>query len=149
MVLTYFLVGRSVNDGNQNAATYSHLANSPLVGQIVYANNGATRMTTTKQYDDLNRLTQISSVPGGTGLLPLTYAYNYNAANQRTRNTFPDGSHWVDQYDALGQVTHGGRYWNDGRPGYFVLRLDRHTIGTHQDPFTPSGGAELLSRLQI
>jgi len=39
MVLTYFLVGRSVNDGNRNTATYSYLANSPLVGQIVYANN--------------------------------------------------------------------------------------------------------------
>jgi hypothetical protein len=52
-----------VNDGNQNTATYSHLANSPLVGQIVFANYGSTRMTTTKQYDYLNRLTAISSSP--------------------------------------------------------------------------------------
>jgi len=116
MVLTYFLVGRSVNDGNQNTATYSHLANSPLVGQIVFANYGSTRMTTTKQYDYLNRLTAISSSPSASGLMPSAFAYNYNAANQRTRNTFSDGSHWVYQYDALGQVTHGGRYWNDGTP---------------------------------
>ena len=65
-----------------------HLANSPLVGQIVYSTGGSTRMTTTKQYDDLNRLTQISSLPGASGLLPLAYNYTYNAANQRTRNTF-------------------------------------------------------------
>jgi len=73
-------------------------------------------MTTTKQYDFLNRLTQISSAPGGAGLLPYTYAYNYNVANQRTRNTFSDGSHWSYQYDWLGQVTNGGRYWSDGTP---------------------------------
>ena len=73
-------------------ATYSYLANSPLVGQIVYSTGGSTRMTTTKQYDDLNRLTQISSLPGASGLLPLAYNYTYNAANQRTRNTFVEGS---------------------------------------------------------
>ena len=106
----------TVNDGNNNVATYSYLANSPLVGQIVFTKSGSVRMTTTKQYDDLNRLTQISSAPSGSGLLPLTYAYTYNNANQRTKNTFSDGSHWVYQYDSLGQVTSGKRYWSDGTP---------------------------------
>jgi len=92
----------TVNDGNNDVATYNYLANSPLVGQITFRQNSNTRMTTSKQYDDLNRLTQISSAPGGAGLLPLTYSYTYNAANQRTKNTFADGSHWVYQYDALG-----------------------------------------------
>jgi len=32
-------------------ATYSYLANSPLVGQIAFKQNGTARMTTTKQYD--------------------------------------------------------------------------------------------------
>ena len=90
------------------------LANSPLVSQITYANGSATRMTTSKTYDYLNRLTQISSAPGAAGLLPLTYTYNYNLANQRTLNAFADGSHWAYQYDALGQVTSGKRYWADG-----------------------------------
>ena len=90
------------------------LANSPLVSQIVFATNGATRMTTGKTYDDLNRLTPISSAPGGAGLLPLTYTYTYNLANQRTQNAFSDGSHWAYQCDALGQVTSGKRYWADG-----------------------------------
>ena len=43
-----------------NTATYSYLANSPLVSQIAFQQNGTNRMTTTKSYDNLNRLTQIS-----------------------------------------------------------------------------------------
>jgi len=39
-----------------DSATYSYTANSPLVGQVMFSNNGALRMTTTKQYDFLNRL---------------------------------------------------------------------------------------------
>ncbi len=54
---------QSVSDGT-NTAIYSYIANSPLVGNIVFQQNGTTRMTTTKQYDFLNRLTSISSVGG-------------------------------------------------------------------------------------
>jgi RHS repeat-associated protein len=49
-------------------AGYFYLANSPLVGQIGFTNNGAWRMTTTKAYDSLNRLTEISCAPSGSGL---------------------------------------------------------------------------------
>jgi len=45
----------TVNDGKNNTATYSYLANSPLVSQIVFATNGMARMTSSKTYDDLNR----------------------------------------------------------------------------------------------
>ena len=86
---------QTVNDGHLNTATYSYLANSPLVSQIAFATNGMTRMTTGKTYDYLNRLTQISSTPSGTGILPVTYNYNYNPANQRTKNTLADGSYWL------------------------------------------------------
>ncbi len=103
----------AVNDGNNDTATYSYLANSALVQQIVYATNGVTRMTTTKQYDFLNRLAQISS-QGGTGVPPVAYNYNYNAANQRTQDRLADGSYWNYQYDALGQVTAGRKFWADG-----------------------------------
>jgi hypothetical protein len=96
----------------------SLLANSPLVSQIVFANNSAQRMKTGKTYDHLNRLTQISSTPSGTGILPVVYNHTYNLANQRTQSTFSDGSHWVYQYDPLGQVTTGNRYCSDGNPGH-------------------------------
>src|SRR5271157_465020 len=92
------------------SATYSYLANSPLVGQIVYQRSGTTRMTTPKQYDYLNRLSSISSTPSNA------FAYQYNAANQRTLSRFWDGSYWRYGYDALGQVVSGKKYWSDQTP---------------------------------
>jgi YD repeat-containing protein len=71
-------------------------------------------MTTTNQYDLLNRLTQVSSQPSAVGLVPVAFNYNYNPANQRTKNTLADGSYWIYGYDALGQVTNACKYWRDG-----------------------------------
>jgi RHS repeat-associated protein len=106
-----------VSDGNGNTASYTYLANSPLVRQIVFANSGATRMTTTKQYDYLNRLTGISSVGGTSSMSPVsTFNYRYNPANQRTQTTNIDNSFWAYQYDNLGQVISGKKYWSDGTP---------------------------------
>jgi RHS repeat-associated protein len=99
----------SVSDGT-NSATYSHLGNSPLVGQIVFASNGVTTMTTSKQDDYLNRLSAISSSPSNS------FAYLYNAANQRTMDRLADGSYWRYGYDALGQVTAGNKFWVDETP---------------------------------
>jgi len=106
----------SVTDGNNNLANYSYLANSPLVSQIVFKQGSTTRMTTTKQYDYLNRLTQISSTPSASYSSPSTFNYNYNPANQRTHNTLADGSYWVYGYDSLGQVTNACKYFSDGTP---------------------------------
>src|SRR5439155_26080562 len=44
------------------------------------------------------------------------YADGYNSANQRTANTNADNSQWIYQYDGLGQVTSGKKYWADGTP---------------------------------
>jgi len=99
------------DNGSGSSATYSYLANSPLVGQIAFANGGQTRMTTTKQYDYLNRLTSISSVPSAAAVV--SFAYQYNSANQRTAVTGNDGSYWTYGYDPLGQVTNGFKSWAD------------------------------------
>jgi YD repeat-containing protein len=97
-------------------ATYSYLANSPLVGQIEFKSNTTVRLTTTKTYDYLNRLQGISSV-GGSSLTPLSsHFYQYNDANQRTRVNLADGSFWIYEYDSLGQVKSGKRYWSDWTP---------------------------------
>ena len=87
-----------------------------LVGNITYQQNGATRMTTSKQYDYLNRLTQISAQPNsGAGFQPaISFNYAYNPANQRTKDVLADGSYWIYQYDSLGQVTNGVKYFYDG-----------------------------------
>jgi hypothetical protein len=72
-------------------------------------------MTTTKQYDFLNRLTQVSTVDSGQRTVE-SHAYGYNSANQRLRNTLSDGSYWVYTYDDLGQVISGNKFWSDGSP---------------------------------
>jgi hypothetical protein len=56
----------TVSDGT-NSAAYSYLANSSLAGQITFAQSGTTEMTTSKQYDYLNRLVSISSSKGSKG----------------------------------------------------------------------------------
>ena len=101
--------------GAVESATYSYLAKASLVGQIELRHSGAIAMTTTKQYDHLNRLTQVRTV--GASPLPLgSFDYAYNDANQRVRVTEADGSAWRYEYDVLGQVKSGQKYWSDGTP---------------------------------
>ncbi|NMC81661.1 MAG: RHS repeat-associated core domain-containing protein, partial [Armatimonadetes bacterium] len=97
-----------------NAVGYSYVANSPLLGQIAFTNNGVQRMVTTKTYDYVNRLTAISSVPSGSSVVSSAYAYN--SASQRTGVTNADSSFWVYTYDSMGQVTAGRKYFSDGTP---------------------------------
>jgi hypothetical protein len=85
-------------------AAYSYLANSPLVSQIVFKENATTRMTTTKQYDLLNRLTTIASTTNSSTVPAVSFASAYNNSNQRRRASLVDGSFWVYDYDTLGQV---------------------------------------------
>ena len=73
-------------------------------------------MTTTKQYDALNRLTAIASGAPNSSSALSSFTYDHNAANQRTRTTHADGSYWIYQYDTLGQVTSSKRFWADGTP---------------------------------
>ena len=104
----------SVSDGT-NTAAYSYLASSPLVRQIAFSHNGTNVMTTTKQYDRLNRLTRVQTL--GASPLPLaSFDYAYNDANQRVRVAQADGSYWLYRYDRLGQVVSGKKYWRDGTP---------------------------------
>ena len=100
-----------VSDG-VNSAAYSYLANSPLVTNIWFTNNTTLRMTTTRSYDLLNRLTGTTSAAGGSNVA--VFNYSYNTANQRTTITNVDNSRWVYQYDSLGQVISGKKYWADG-----------------------------------
>ncbi|PWU20969.1 MAG: hypothetical protein C5B50_02840 [Verrucomicrobia bacterium] len=97
-----------------NTAAYSYLANSPLISQIFYTNNGSLRMVQTRQYDNLNRLTNLTWTVGST--LIASFSYQYNSANQRTKVTWADGSYWLFGYDSLGQVTSAKHYWIDGTP---------------------------------
>ena len=68
-----------------------------------------------------------------------SHGYAYNNANQRTGMTNSDSSFWVYQYDGLGQVTSGAKYWADGTPAagqQFGYTFD--SIGNRQS--TTAGG---------
>jgi RHS repeat-associated protein len=95
-------------------AEYFYLNNSPLVERIEFNDAANLRMETTRLYDYLNPLQSIRSKPSGGP--EVGYGYQYNQANQRERVTLVDGSFWIYQYDELGQVKSGRRYWADGSP---------------------------------
>ena len=100
----------SVSHGG-TTMSYAYLANSGLVETLTH---GANTLVTTKAYDLLNRLSSISSKASPVDL-PISYAYQYNPANQRTRVEESDGKHTLLTYDSLGQLTASNRKWGDGR----------------------------------
>jgi YD repeat-containing protein len=93
----------------------AYLPNSPLVESVAFKQGGATRLTTTKTYDNLNRLSAISNQLSALGT-QLSHAYSYNNANQRTRATREDNARWDYGYDALGQVTSAAKSKANGTP---------------------------------
>lgn len=97
-----------------NTATYAYMPNSPLVSIVTFRNGGTTRLTTTKNYDQLNRLASISSVPSASSAVSASYLYN--SANQRTKLTREDNRYWDYGYDSLGQVTGATKKLADATP---------------------------------
>ncbi|GEM_PF-2088292 len=67
-------------------------------------------MTTTKQYDLINRLLSISSSASAL----IKSAYHYNSANQRDTATLADNSYWTYGYDTDGQVNSGKKRFTNG-----------------------------------
>ena len=67
------------------------------MGQIVFKNGTATRMTLTKQYDRQNRLTSVQAVTAGSAASgqPVGTGYQYDGNNRRVRANAADGSYWL------------------------------------------------------
>ncbi|MBK8856136.1 MAG: RHS repeat-associated core domain-containing protein [Opitutaceae bacterium] len=91
-----------------NTATYGYVPNAPLVETITFKQSGATRLTSTRSYDNLNRLSALNNAPA-SALSAAGFAYTYNSANQRIRNGRENGAYWTYGYDALGQVSVAGK----------------------------------------
>jgi RHS repeat-associated protein len=127
-----------------NTATYSYVANAPLVDHIVFAHSGSAKMTNQNTYDYVNRLTGKTSVSSAASV----FNYQYNTASQRTKVSLVDGSYWVYQYDNLGQLTNGVKYFSDGTPysgQQFQYGFD--TIGNRTG--TATGGNQTGASLQV
>jgi RHS repeat-associated protein len=95
------------------SASYGYVSGAPgLVSSIIFRTGVVPMMTTTKTYDNLNRLTKIESTTGGRSVS--SHTYELNDANQRTKRTDADNSYWEYGYDSLGQVTSAVRRWTNG-----------------------------------
>jgi hypothetical protein len=77
------------------------------VNTLTLTRGSGTVLTTSKTFDALDRLSEVSSVPA-TG--PTTsFGYQYNAAGLRDPITLADGSYWSIGYNDRGEVTSGER----------------------------------------
>jgi len=133
-------------DYGDHAIDYGYHANSALIETVAFERGGALRLTTTRQYDNLNRLRAISSGA-------MSYAYSYNAANQRVAAELADGSKWSFAYDDRGQLTAGERRWVDGIPvegqqfGYGFDDIGNRQFAVRNGQ-TAAYQADLLNRIE-
>lgn len=93
------------------SVTYGYVANSDLLATNTFKQGSTPRLTTTRQFDFLNRVTSILH-----GALPVGSSYAYNQANQRTSRGEANGAYWIFGYDELGQVGSGKKYSSSGQP---------------------------------
>ncbi|MDD4870751.1 MAG: hypothetical protein PHR77_09345, partial [Kiritimatiellae bacterium] len=99
----------SVSDG-AHTATYTYGLDGSTWTNLSF---GAA-LNTRRSFDGLNRLSSISNL---VNFMPFVVnSYSLNQANQRTRCDLADGSYWIYQYDNLGQVVSGKKYFSDGQP---------------------------------
>jgi len=98
----------SVTRNSTHRAEYAYHPGGDLLNTTTYKVDNAAVGVVTRTFDRLNRLTLIES--DSTAGPDEKFAYTYNTASQRTRVDLLDGTYWLYQYDALGQVTGGKRY---------------------------------------
>lgn len=94
-----------------NSASYGYAANANLIETVTLKNGAVTRLTSTRSFDHLNRLTSIAN---NLTAATVSRAYDYNSANQRVKATLADGSYWSYSYDTFGQVTTSTRAQSSG-----------------------------------
>jgi RHS repeat-associated protein len=105
---------KTASQGDRSA-TYHYVANSALINTIEHKTGGALKMTETRVYDQLNRLSSISAASSAaSNALNRATAYTYNSANQRTMADQQDGSYWTYTYDGFGHVTSADRHLPNG-----------------------------------
>jgi YD repeat-containing protein len=96
------------------SADYSFVPNASLIRSVTVRRAGAVRATSIREHDFLNRLTSLRTTPSASGQPELSFAYELDGLNQRRRSTLSEGDWWEFDYDDLGQLTAGRRFWNDG-----------------------------------
>ncbi len=102
---------REVTQGGHRA-TYGYLPNGARVGTLRFTTAGELKLQVAKDYDGLDRLRSIVSTPAAAPAV--SFAYEHNGANQRTKAIRENHTEWRYAYDSLGQVTSGAKHRADG-----------------------------------
>ncbi len=99
-------------------AGYSYHPNSHLPQSTTSVTaSGATRLTSTENYDALGRLTVINNTSAGADSpLQANHHFDHNAAGQREKIILADGSYWEYRYDQFGQLEAAAKHLADGSP---------------------------------
>jgi len=85
------------------SASYAYRTGTRQVEGVTFKNDGIVRLLQTRAYDDLHRLTGISSQAGTQNVAAAGYALD--AAGRRSRTVLADGTWWQYSYGPYGQVT--------------------------------------------
>jgi RHS repeat-associated protein len=112
---SYDSAGRlsGISDGS-NSAAYSYAADGEAVAAVVLAGGTDAVVTGNRTYDSLGRLTSFAWT--AEGMAPISFSYEYNDADQKTRAVLADGTYWIYEYDAAGQLVSARKYSADGQP---------------------------------
>ena len=103
----------TVGDGT-NTAAYTRKPGTNLLDTTTITAGGVTKLTTTRSYDNLYRLTSISSASSAPSVVK-TYSYTYDTKDRRTQLNMADGTSWVYGYDDNGQIVSGVKHDADGK----------------------------------
>ena len=111
-------VGTTVGDeGGEYSAIYTYRPQSDVVQDVSMRANTTIYLKTTQFRDRLGRIQAVTHVGNNNAYFPFARLdYAYNANNQRTRIDLSGGTYWKHEYDDLGQVRYGRRFWNDSTP---------------------------------
>ncbi|HWB05276.1 MAG TPA: RHS repeat-associated core domain-containing protein [Verrucomicrobiales bacterium] len=84
-------------------ATYAYRTGTRQIASVTFAESATTRLTQTRAYDDLHRLTGVTSqTPGPVDLA--ASSYTLDDAGRRSSTLLADGTWWKYTYDDHGQV---------------------------------------------
>ena len=103
----------TIGDGT-NTAAYTRKPGTNLLDTTTITAGGVAKLTTTRNYDNYYRLTGINSVSSVPSVVK-TYSYTYDDKDRRSRLNMADGSYWVYDYDANGQVISGVKHDADDK----------------------------------
>jgi|GEM_PF-4872593 len=108
------------------SVNYAYESNQNLLHSTTFVSGGTMVLTSTYNHDKVDNLTSVTNVSNTAGTIS-GLSYGFDALNHRvvaTQST--DGTYWKYDYDSVGEVISGKRYYSsEPMPGYkFTYNYD-------------------------